>query len=157
MRLKSKHITFLLIPLLALTWSCSTKKNAWINRNYHNVNAFYNGFFNGNESYEEGMYKLVSSHKENYKKVLPIFIHGNETSAKTVYPDMDKAIKKASKVIQRHSMDIRGVEYCKWIDDAYMLIGKAYFMKREYVEARTVFRYQTKRYPQSNTYYDGQL
>ena len=45
---------------------------------------------------------------------------------------MDKAIRKGSVVIQRHSMKIKGKEYCKWIDDNYLMIGKAYFYKGEF-------------------------
>lgn len=157
MTFRNRPSVLLLFALAASLFSCSTQKNTWINRNYHNVNAKFNGYFNGNESFEEGMFKLRNAHKENYKKVLPIFIDGDETTAKSVFPEMDKAIKKCSKVIQRHSMDIRGVEYCKWIDNSYLLIGKAYFIKREYSEARTVFRYLTKRYTKSDSYYPGQF
>ena len=52
---------------------------------------------------------------------------------------MDKAIKKASIVIQRHSIKVKNREYCKWIDDSYLLIGKAYFYKGEFLEAKKTF------------------
>ena len=48
---------------------------------------------------------------------------------------MDKAVKKGSIVIQRHSIKIDGKEYCKWIDDNYLMIGKAYFYKADFEEA----------------------
>ena len=59
---------------------------------------------------------------------------------------MDKAIKKGSVVIQRHSMKIRGKEYCKWIDDSYLLVGKAYFYKGEFQEAIKTFTFIIEEY-----------
>ena len=52
---------------------------------------------------------------------------------------MDKAIQKGSVVIQKHSIKIRGKEYCKWIDDNYFMVGKAYFYKGEFDEAIKTF------------------
>jgi len=153
-----KTLRFLLIfsiGLLAL--SCSTQKDKFLNRGYHAINTKYNGYFNANESFEEGRDKVLTSHKENYKKVLPIYIYPNESGAKSIFPNMDKAIKKCSRVIQRHSMDFSGVEVNKWIDDAYLLIGKSYFYKQEYDEARVVFKYVQKRYKKSNSFYPNSL
>ncbi len=132
--------------------SCSTKKNTAVNRFYHDLNAKYNGYFNANESFKEGVASLESAHKDNYKKVLPIYFFGDEESSKSVFPAMDKAIKKCSKVIQRHSMDIGGNEYCKFIDDAYLLIGKSRFYKREYDEGKVTFNYIITRYRGTNSH-----
>lgn len=57
---------------------------------------------------------------------------------------MDNAIKKASKAVQRHSMYIKEVEYNEWIDDCYLLVGKAQFYKREFHEALLTFDYVAK-------------
>ena len=59
---------------------------------------------------------------------------------------MDKAIKKGSIVIQKHSMKIKGKEYCKWIDDNYFLVGKAYFYKGEFDEAIKTFSFIKNEY-----------
>ena len=52
---------------------------------------------------------------------------------------MDKAIKKGSIVIQRHSIKIDGKEYCKWIDDNYLMIGKAYFYKADLRRHKNIY------------------
>jgi len=149
---------FLFLIVIAGAFSaCSTQKNTFVNRNYHAINTYYNGYFNANESFEEGRDKVLSAHKENYKKILPIYIYPSETTSKSIYPEMDKAIKKCSRVIQRHSMDNTGAEVNKWIDDSYLLIGKCYFYKQEYDEARVVFKYVQRRYKKSNSYYPNAL
>jgi len=49
-------------PMLLFFSSCSTKKKSWINRQYHNTTAKFNGYFNGNESIKLGVKKI----HENY-------------------------------------------------------------------------------------------
>jgi len=70
---------------------------------------------------------------------------------------MDKAIRKGSIVIQRHSIKIRGKEYCKWIDDNYLLIGKAYFYKGEYEEAIKTFNYIINEYNKNEIRFDAAI
>ena len=102
--------TILVLSLLFLINSCSTKKKSWVNRQYHNTTAKYNGYFNGNESLKTGLRKLHSKHKDDYTSILPVYKEVNLKNANT-HSYMDKAIKKGSVVIQRHSMKIRGKEY----------------------------------------------
>jgi len=98
--LKVTCIVFLICSGL----QCSTKKDAVINRAYHNMTGHYNAYFNGNESFKKGVAKLETSDKNDYTTILPIFKYGTESSSKTIYPEMDNAILKASKVIKRHEI-----------------------------------------------------
>ena len=50
--------TILLLSLLLLINSYSTKKKSWVNRQYHNTTAKYNGYFNGKESLKTGVKKI---------------------------------------------------------------------------------------------------
>ena len=70
---------------------------------------------------------------------------------------MDKAIQKGSVVIQKHSIKIRGKEYCKWIDDNYLMIGKAYFYKGEFDEAIKTFNFISEEYKKTNISYESLL
>ncbi|MDC3260075.1 hypothetical protein OAU66_00790 [bacterium] len=128
---KATSLAFMALILLG----CSTEKNSAINRGYHNVTARYNGYFNAKESVNEGIGKLNDSHEENYEEILPIYVYGDESAARSVYPQMDRAIEKSSYVINNHSMYIKKVEYCSWIDDSYFLIGKASFYKKDFEKA----------------------
>jgi len=120
---------------------CSTKKNKWANRTFHNITSKYNGYFNGEETLKEGVAMLQTSHVDNYFKVLPVYEFGTIENSKAIIPLTDKAVKKASVVISRHSMMIRGKEYCKYIDDCYLLIGKSMFYKRDYYASLEMFAY----------------
>ena len=144
MKLSSKNKTLRLLILFVISiviTSCSTKKNNFFSRSYHRTTAKYNGYFNGNESLKAGIKKLEENQKDNFSQIITVFKTGDLTKNQATHPYMNKAIEKGSIVIQRHSMNIRGKEYNKWIDDNYFLIGKAYFYKGEFDEAIKTFNY----------------
>jgi len=126
--------------------SCSTKKNSFSRRAYHNLTTHYNGYWNGNESLKEGIATLSKEVKDDYNNILPVINYGTKENAQVVYTQMDRAIQKASIMIQRHSMKFGGKEYNKWIDDSYILIGKSYFFKQEYISARRTFNFVISEY-----------
>lgn len=141
-----KYSALLAFLLVSLLWSCSTKKNTFTRRLYHNLTAHYNAYWNGNESFKEGEIELFKALQDNYTQILPVFNYGTSANASAINPYMDRAIEKASIVIQRHSMYFNNTEYVRWIDDSYLLIGKAYFYKHEYSLARRTFDFIIKRY-----------
>lgn len=127
-------------------FSCSTKKNTAFRRGFHNLNTHYNGYWNGRESFRQGVLDLETNGQDNYAFVLPIVYYGSKQEAASLAPYMDKAIEKAGIMIQRHSMVFDKEEKVKWIDDCYLLIGQSYFYKKEYLKARRTFEYITKTY-----------
>lgn len=141
---------FLLLFTSLLISSCSTKKNTFTRRVYHNLTAHYNAYWNGNESLKEGARQLNESIEDDFNQILPVYNYGTKSQAQTVNQSMDKAIEKASMVIQQHSMKFKGKEHVRWIDDAYMLIGKAYFYKQEYFSARRTFRFVMGEYGEND-------
>ena len=155
----SKIIVLKSIILLILftTTSCSTKKKTWFHKSYHNTTAKYNGYFNGNESLKQGVKKIHKAHTEDYTAILPIYKTGDLKKDKKAHSYMDKAIKKGSVVIQNHSIKIKGKEYCKWIDDNYLLVGKAYFYKGEYDEAIKTFLFIKNEYKKNEIRFNASL
>jgi tetratricopeptide (TPR) repeat protein len=141
--------------LILFLAACSTKKNKFPNRAYHNVTARYNAYFYAKESVKEGVTKLVKSHKDDYTQILPITILPNDENVKDLYPEMDRAFEKSSKVINRHSMNIKNKEYCKWIKDNYLLIGISHFYKKDYFAAIEVFEYVAKQYKKEDIKIDA--
>jgi tetratricopeptide (TPR) repeat protein len=114
-------------------------------------------FWNGRESYREGVAQLEQTVKDNYNKILPVFNYGTENDAQGMNPFMDRAIEKASVNIQRHSMYFNRKEYVRWIDDSYMLIGLGYFYKQEYSKARRTFEFVINEYKNNDIIYEAML
>jgi tetratricopeptide (TPR) repeat protein len=154
-----KRIRSLIILALAviLGFSCSTKKNTFTRRAYHNLTAHYNAYFNGNEAFKEGVNTLAKTSKDNYNKILPVFQYGSKVEAQSQNHLFDRAIEKASIVIQRHSIYIKRVEHVKWIDDAYLLIGKSYLYKQDLELAAQTFAFIRERYKNNPIVYDAVL
>ena len=144
MRLKSYIV--LLIALTVIVFGCSTKKNSFTRRAFHNTTTRYNGYFNANEIMKATDAKLLDEHKDDFSELIPLFIYPDENKSKSLYPDMDKVIEKCSEAIDRHSIYVRKEEHNRWIDECYALIGKARFYKHEYYVAIEIFEYLAKAY-----------
>lgn len=134
---------------------CSTKKKGLLNRAYHNTTAKYNGYWNGREAVREGVRELEINQKDDYEEIIPVFPLGTAQTATAVFPKMDRGIEKASMVIAKHSMLIKGKEYCNWIDDSYMLIGQSHHYKRDHMDALEIFNYVIKQYKTETIRFDG--
>lgn len=145
-----------IIMLLSIS-SCSTKKNTWTRRAFHNVNCHYNVYWNGMVSLEEGKTLLSEKVRDDYNNVLRVYNCGTKEDAITLNPKMDRTIKKASIGIQRHSMSFGGKEYVKWVKDSYLMMGMAHFYKQDYTSARRVFDYVAKEYESTPISYDAIL
>lgn len=153
-----RYTSILLVAIAMVVVSgCSTKKKNFLSRGYHNLTAKYNVYWNGKEAMKKGVEKLEKSHSDDYEDILEVFPVGTSESAKSVYGDMDRAIEKGGLTIAKHSMLFKGKEYVASIDDAYMLIGKAHFYKRDYVLALEMFTYVIKQYKKNDIRFDGYL
>lgn len=147
----------LIVFVLLILSSCSTKKNTFTRRVYHNLTAHYNGWWNGNESLKNGLFQLDKSINDDFTKTLVVFNYGENNQASAIFSDMDRAIEKGSITAQRHSMWFKNREHCNWIDDSYMLIGKANFLKQEYTSARQSFNFVMSRFYYNKIKDDAQL
>ena len=150
---------FCIFIVLALA-SCSTK-NTFINRTFHNLSAEFNGLYHATLKIEEGEQKLAEMHEDKYDRILSIFQYADKTKAKAIYPLMDDAIKRTSTVISRHTiLDKRGNEIPSaenWIDDNWLVYGKAQFYKREYFDAIETFNYIEATYKKEPTRFAASL
>ncbi|TND10482.1 MAG: hypothetical protein FD123_124 [Bacteroidetes bacterium] len=147
--------------LIFFASACSQKKNTVVTRGYHNLTSRYNGYFYAKESIKEGLDKLNRSYEDDYSQILPLFRLPNSAPTKGCYADMDKTIKKSSTVIERHAITDRGgteiAGAVKWIDDNYLLIGRARYYKGELLSALQTFEYVSRKYEKELIRYDGYL
>ena len=104
---------------------------------------------------KEGEMKLSEVHDDSYDRILEVFRHGDKQKARSISTLMDQSIEKSSMVITHHSMLIKGREYCKWIDENYMLVGKAKYFKYDFYPAIESFQYVAAQYPKEPTKYEA--
>jgi len=172
---KSRHILYSITGVfLLLAAACSTSKNTAINRTYHNVVSRYNIFFNGREAYKQGMARAEKEFQEPFNDILPVFFFTQTGALSSAQGDMDRAVSKAAKLIKKHSITARPKqkkapstakerefyyrrEYNNWIDKSYLLMGKALFMKQNYLEAQKNFMFLINEYRNDPIKYEATL
>lgn len=137
--------------------ACSTKKNTVVSRGYHNLTARYNGYYYSCVNIDDGLFKIDKSNKDNFDKILPVFIYPMGDKAKATFPEFDKAIKKSSTCIQRHAIkDKKGNEIPSagnWIDNNWINIGISHLYKRELFSGLEAFEYVARTYTKSKDKY----
>ncbi|MCY7359794.1 MAG: tetratricopeptide repeat protein [Rudanella sp.] len=114
--------------------ACSQYSQRPISKGYHNLTAHYNAYFIAQDQLRQAETTLYKDRKENYNQILPILLPVDSLTNGPVKPFLDEAIKKASLVAERH-------QNSKWLDDAYVVIGKARMLKQDLPNAIEVFKY----------------
>ena len=156
---KTSYKYLVLLGLSLILTNCSVEKNTDTTRFYHSLTARYNIYFNGYESFKAGLVKITNGYRDDYAELLKVFEYSDPSTASLCSSDMEKAIQKASKLISLKSITSKPElkekrqpsdkdkelldkkEYNEWVDDSYLLIGKARFYKHEFNEATSVFNY----------------
>ncbi|MCL2412545.1 MAG: tetratricopeptide repeat protein [Bacteroidales bacterium] len=134
-------IAFISVLLLLMFSACSTQRNTWLNRNMHNMRAFYNIYWNGRETYRELLIKIEGLGYDNHSHVLRVFEYGSILDTAQTNPYTLRMIEKATKAAQNHSIRVRGVEYVRTMERTYMLMGIGHFYQHNFSMARTVFNF----------------
>jgi tetratricopeptide (TPR) repeat protein len=117
----------------------------------------FNVYFYAKESLKEGVTKLEDNHTDDYTKLLPVFIYGDKETSKEIFPEMDRVIKKSSLCITRHAIKDRKTKQevfgaVRWIDNAWMALGKAQFYKRDFFSAAETFDFVATTYKSKEKY-----
>lgn len=151
----------ILFPLIIA--SCSTQKNTLITRTYHQVTSRYNTYFNGRESFWAGVKRTEEQFRYDYNRILPVFLYTDPDIARSISPQMDRTIDKASKVIANKSITAKPKEggglfgsrneefykqreYNRWVRESYLLTGKAHFYKHDFIPAAQAFLFAIREY-----------
>jgi tetratricopeptide (TPR) repeat protein len=147
----------LVVVAQALVSGCSRSKNTWLSRNWHMLSSKYNPLFNGNEALRKGVEGLEGAYQDNYLELLPIYIWPTEADVARLDPDMERAEEKGVKTIKEHSMVFGRDQKNKYIDDSYLLIGKARFYRRYWFPALEAFNYVIVEFPKGDVVHEARL
>ncbi len=131
------------------TVGCGNEES-WSYKQWHNTLAHYNKFFNAEQKWLETVELTREAYKDDPRKPITLFNYGDATLLKGNQAAMDEVIKRASTMIDRHPRS-------KWVDDAYLLNGKAYFMKGEITAAENLFTYVIEHFKDPIPVYQAQL
>lgn len=163
--IKTRHIIpILALLVLLLAAGCSTEKNTPQSRWWHSFTARYNTYYNGTVAYIDGSLEKENGHKDNFTEMIPLYTVGKPESRSLGEGNFDRAIEKCQKAIKLHSIkrrpkwtksrkktekDIEWLnrkEYNPFLWKAWLLMGRAQFMKGAFDEAASTFAYMSRLY-----------
>ncbi len=160
--LKTTTIKYIIFSgLLIILIACSTKRNTWLSRNSHALSTKDNILYNGGIALDKGVEEVKLQNTDNFWEILPVermqvsednLMPGNAKNA-----NFEKAETKATKAIQKHSMNINGSEKNPQMDEAYMMLGKARYYDQRFVPALDAFNYVLNKSPNSDKIYEVKI
>jgi tetratricopeptide (TPR) repeat protein len=103
---------------------------SFVSRGYENFTAYYNKFYNAQRSFDAADERMSAPRPIDRQLLLTVFPIADRAGTSNEYED---TIRKSADVL-------RGHENSKWVDDALMLIGRAYFNQNNFVSAEQKFR-----------------
>lgn len=124
----------LLLLFVAVVSSCSSDRNNFLSKGYHNTTARYNAYFLAELRMEDVEKKLQAAHEDDYNKILSIYPKVTPAMSTSVGSQLEDIVKKSSLPITRHKNS-------KWVDNSYIIIGKARRYSLDYPEAVSTFKY----------------
>ena len=150
--------------MVLLMSSCSTQKNTWATRSFHQTKVKYNILYNGNIAYDEGLKAIRDANTDDYSRVLYLYPVSNHTAAQAATSQMDKTIDKCRKCIKLHSIKakpkrdpkkandpkyklwLQSEEFNKNMNLAWLRLGQAEFHKGDFLGAVSTFNYIINHY-----------
>ena len=152
--LKTIYKYIIITSLVIFLVACSTKKNNFVSRNSHALSTKYNILYNGGVALDKGVTELKSKYKDNFWEILPVErmqISKEEiTPTETKNANFERSETKATKAIQKHSMNIDGSEKNYQMDESYLMLGKTRYYDQRFVPALEAFNYVLYKYPKSD-------
>lgn len=99
-----------------------------------NTFTHYNYYFNAYNRLNEVVARAKTAHKDDYTQLLPFYNYSLQATS-TYKIDLDSVIYKSTAGVLIH--DLRN----DWVDNLYLLIGKAYYLRNDLDSAYLTFQY----------------
>ena len=136
--------------LWVVSFTSCGNESSWSYKAWHNTLAHYNIFFNGEQKWIETYQAVREGYKDDFRKPINLFNYGTLESLQGNLGAMDEVVKKASTMIDKHPKS-------KWVDDAYLLTGKAYLFKGDAIAAVNIFDFVASQYPDPKMQFQAKL
>ena len=120
--------------ILLFLGACSSQRNTFTNRAFHNLTSHYNAYFLADTKIKEAERQVLENYKEDYTQILPVFIPIDSATIQKNKIALDSARELSSKAIDWHRIS-------KWVDDSYYLLGKIDYLQARTEEAKNAFRF----------------
>jgi outer membrane protein assembly factor BamD (BamD/ComL family) len=123
------------------------KNFGFVRKTLQNTYSHYNYIFNANNRLNEVLNNAKLSYKDDFTKLLSFYNYTLDGTAQS-QSDLDTIIYKCTASILLH--DLR----TNWVDDAYLILGRAYLYQKKFDSAYYVFQYINYIYAPKDDGYD---
>lgn len=164
--MKNNIYILLLLTMVSSMISCSTQKNTWATRSFHQTKTKYNIFYNGAIAFQEGEEAIREANEDDFSNILNLYPVSNHKAAEASKSQMDRTIEKCRKCIKLHSIKARpskinydkkrrDPQYAAWLEseefnnqmgNAWLLLGIAEFHKGDFLGSVSTFNYIARHY-----------
>ena len=136
-----KVILFILCA--CILYSCGAQKDTASSRSMQNLSARYNYIYNSKVILSNHQQELAETQIDNYDQLLPLYLGPEVDIAQA---NVSLSLKPMEDVIKKAQTIILDKSYSNYIDDAYILLGKANFYNGSYFNAAEYLDYAAKTY-----------
>ena len=116
---------------------CSAERKNVISKTYHNTTARYNAYFYAKQQIQAIEETIEANNENNYGRILRIYPQLDSALASTYKENVNEIIKMAGIAIERHKNS-------KWVDDSWILAGRARYYDLDFENAIETYKYVNK-------------
>lgn len=129
-----KRFSGLIVIVVIFIGACSSERNTFTNRAFHNLTAHFNAYYLADAKIKDVENQVKANYKEDFTQVLPVFIPIDSATIQQNKEKLDSARELSSKAIDWHRIS-------KWVDDSYYLLGKIDYLQAQQDDAQNAFKY----------------
>ncbi|WP_057939154.1 type IX secretion system periplasmic lipoprotein PorW/SprE [Algoriphagus resistens] len=129
-----RRISRLALVVLLFSGACSSERNTFTNRTFHNVTAHFNAYYLADVRLKEVETEVFQNYKEDYTQILPVFIPFDSATIQANAEKLQSSRELASKAIEWHKIS-------NWVDDSYYILGKLDYYQSHFDDAQNTFKY----------------
>ncbi|MDR2385299.1 MAG: hypothetical protein LBD80_06540 [Tannerella sp.] len=165
-KLKKRQYIVVAMSVIAMFFSCSSRKNNASGRFFNALNSHYNIYFNGKTAFDEALKVQNDGYRENYTEQITMFpVSGIYKDEKTnTGGPFDRAIMKGEKAIKLHSIKEKPPRKAGWQNDpvqvklqqqeeynpflkhCWLLVAESQYYNGDFLTSAVTFSYITRHY-----------
>jgi tetratricopeptide (TPR) repeat protein len=133
------HHFLILFIILGISGCATTNQAPFPVQQYSDLTSRYNAYFNAKEKMKIVLQSAQKTFKDDYKEVIPVYFYTEKTACTSFKGDLEDIEKRCEKSIQIH-------KYSNFVDDHFLMIARANFLKGDYDKSIQNLRFVTTEY-----------
>ncbi len=135
-----RYSIYLILLLFILSGACAPRKSEKKISVMKNLTAHYNIYYNASELLQESEKNIQFAYKDDYNQLLEIFPLPSVSASEAEQENLNEVINKANRIaLEKFESN--------WVDDAFLLLARAEYLRGNYYNAAEYFSYVSSNFP----------